>query len=238
MITRVLWVAFILVLTATTAGFQLDRQSRYVPTIASSVPSPFKAFSQYHATTEALLGEQDALALEEARELVARRPMPAAHLRLLSIAEYRADEPEGSVYSIQLAGRRGWRDRPTQRTMLELALAAGDEPEAARRYAALFVRRSEEEGELRQLAENLFRPGREDARATFAEIVTGADRWHRIYLRKAPVVLPADALLDITQRAKSAGARFDCTLAEQSVKRLSQGDANSGKAYAAALGCL
>ncbi|MEO1729286.1 MAG: hypothetical protein AAFR64_00945 [Pseudomonadota bacterium] len=164
--------------------------------------------------------------------------MPAEHLRLLSIAEYRAEEPESSVYSIQLAARRGWRDRPTQRTMLELALTAGDEPEAARRYAALFVRRSEEEGELRRLAENLFGPDREDARSTFAEIVSGAERWHRIYLRKAPAVFSTEVLLDITQRAQASGARFDCKLAEQSVKRVSQGDADFGKAYAEALGCL
>ena len=237
MITRILWVVFIGVLTVATAGYQLDRQSRYVPSISSSVPAPFKAFAQYHATTNALLEEQDTLALKEARELVARRPMPAAHLRLLSVAEYRAQEQEGSIYSIQLAGRRGWRDRPTQRAMLELAFSAGDKPEAARRYAALFVRRSEEEADLRLLAESLFGPDSEDARATFAEILSGAERWHRIYLRKAPVVLPSDALLDITQRAKDAGTRFDCSLADQSIRRLSQEDSNTAKSFAQILGC-
>lgn len=237
MIFRILWIAFILTIAGITAGIQLDRQSRRVPSIAQSVPEPFRAFAQKHVTSDALLAERNTLALVEARKLVARRPMPAAHLRLLSLAEFHAEEAEAGVYSIQLSARRGWRDRGAQRTMLQLAQAAGDQPEAARRFAALFVRRSEQESELRALAEGVFGPDSEEARATFATILAGAERWHRIYLRKGPIVIPADALVDMTRRATDARARFDCKLVAVSVKRLRHNDPATAEAFKLATDC-
>lgn len=231
MIGRALWALFLGAIAVVTAGVQLDRQSRYVPSYAESVPEAFRGFAQRHLTAKAIEAKRSTEALEEARKLVARRPMPAEHLRLLSLAEINADQAEAGLYSIQLSARRGWRDRPAQRTMLELALSAGDEAEAARRYAALFVRRSEEEAELRALAQDLFAPGNDEARAVFAEIVADAERWHRIYLRKAPAVLSSDALIDITRRAVESGARFDCSLVDRAAKRLGQSDASTADAY-------
>lgn len=231
MIGRALWVLFILGIAIVTAGIQLDRQSRYVPTFAASVPEPLRAFSQRHAVKAALEGGDDQLALEEARKLVARRPMPAEHLRLLSLAEFEAGQIAEGSYSIQLAARRGWRDRPAQRTMLELALGVGDQAEAARRYAALFVRQSETDAELRELAQKVFAPGTDEARSVFAQIVAGAQRWHRIYLRKGPAVIPPEAFTEITVRASEAEANFDCEALESARERLSRRDEAAGIAF-------
>lgn len=236
MIGRAVWVALVLGVAIVTASVQLDRQSRYVPSLAGSVPDPARSFAQLHIAGEALQSGASEAALAETRTLVARRPMPAAHLRLLSIAQYNAGEIEQGGYSIQLAARRGWRDLAAQRAMFELALAAGDEREAARRYAALFIRPGETEADLRSLAGRVFAPGNLAARAEFAGIVAGAERWHPAYLRKAPVVLATEDLIDITRRATAAGARFDCGQAQIAIKRVTSTSPAAAPAFRAALG--
>ncbi|MEO0642112.1 MAG: hypothetical protein AAFY47_01690 [Pseudomonadota bacterium] len=233
-----IWILAVLVVATVTAGAQLDRQARYVPTLTPLIPEPFRAFSQRHAAAQALLDDKPELALLETRRLVARRPMPASHLRLLSIAEFEAGNVEQGSYAIQLAARRGWRDGPAQRSMLQLALAAGDEAEAARRFAALFVKPDEEQADLNALAQEVFAPGQDNARAVFAQIVAEADRWHSVYLRKAPAVLSSDALIDITKRASQAGAAFDCAEARRTAERLGKRDDAASQAFAATIvGC-
>lgn len=236
MIFRTLWILCILAVASVTAGVQLDRQARFNPTFVASVPEPFRAFSQRHVTVEALRDGNKALALTEARELVARRPMPAEHLRLLSLAEFEAGSAEQSVYSIQLAARRGWRDRSSQETMLNLAVAAGDQTEAARRFAALFARGGLEELELRAFAQKVFGPGSGPARTEFANILSEADRWLRVYLRQGPGVFPTDAFIDITKQAKDAGASFQCENAERTVERLRRMDRAASDALSATFG--
>lgn len=233
MIFRAFWVLCVLAVACVTAGVQLDRQARYDPRFVASVPDPFRAFSQRHATVEALRSGNDALALTEARKLVARRPMPAEHLRLLSLAEFETGAAEQSVYSIQLAARRGWRDRSSQQTMLNLAIAAGDQIEAARRFAALFARGGIEETELRDFAQELFGPDSGTARAEFANILSEADRWQRGYLRKGPSVFPTEAFIEITQLAKEAGASFQCENAERAIERVRRMDRAAGDALSA-----
>jgi len=223
-IARALWILGVFAIAFVTASVQLDRQSRYTPSWASSVPEPFRGFAQRHVTANALLAEESALALEEARQLVARRPMPAEHLRMLSLAEYAVGDAEKSVYSIQLAARRGWRDQPSQETMLRLALAAGDQGEAARRYAALFAQNGLDEAELQSLAEMVFGEGDEETRAQFAQVVSEAPRWQRVYLRKGPRVLPIETFVNVSERLTKAGVRFECDSTARAVQRLRGAD--------------
>lgn len=236
MIFRALWICCILAIAAVTIGAQLDRQARFDPTFVASVPEPFRAFSQRHVTVEALRSGNTALALMEARKLVARRPMPAEHLRLLSLAEFEYGAAEQSVYSIQLAARHGWRDRSTQQTMLNLAVAAGDQTEAARRFAALFARGGIEEAELRAFAQKVFGPSGSAARIEFANILSEAERWQRLYLRMGPGVFPTDAFVEITQRASKAGVSFQCENAMRAVERLRRVDRAAGDALHAIFG--
>ncbi|MEL6738467.1 MAG: hypothetical protein AAFO28_06035 [Pseudomonadota bacterium] len=235
MISRALWILAVIALGFVTVSVQLDRQARIAPARANSVPEPFRAFAQRHITAEALLAQNEALALKEARRLVARRPMPAEHLRMLSLAQFAAGESEQSVYTIQLAARRGWRDQPSQSTMLRLALAAGDQAEAARRYAALFSQGGVDESELKGLGDLVFGDESEEARAQFAQVVTDAARWQRIYLRKGPNVLPPEAFVDVTKRVTQAGVRFECDGKARAVQRLSRADKGSSEALKAIL---
>lgn len=218
MIGRIIWITAIIAVAAVTAGIQLDRQARYVPTLSVTVPPPFRAFAQIHLTTSAMQGEDKQQALAQARLLVARRPMPAPHQRLLSIAEYEAGETELGGTSIQRAARHGWRDPVVQESMFQLALAAGDQAEAARRFAALFIRPSEELSDLQAMADPLFSGESEIARATFARVLAGADRWHRIFLNKGARTLEPGVFLDLIQRAEAQGARFNCVHLKRAVR--------------------
>lgn len=229
MISRIVWILAVIAVALVTASVQLDRQARIAPDIANSVPEPFRAFAQRHITADALLAQNEALALKEARQLVARRPMPAEHLRMLSLAQFAAGNSEQSVYTIQLAARRGWRDLPSQSTMLRLALAAGDQAEAARRYAALFSQGGVDESELKGLGDLVFGEGSEEARAEFAKVVTDAARWQRTYLRKGPSVLPPEAFVDVTRRVTQAGVRFECDSIARAVQRLRRADQSASE---------
>lgn len=235
MISRALWIIAVIAIAIVTASVQLDRQARIAPGLASSVPEPFRAFAQRHMTADALLAQDEVLALKEAQQLVARRPMPAEHLRMLSLAQFAAGKSDQSVYTIQLAARRGWRDQPSQSTMLRLALAAGDEAEAARRYAALFSQGGVDESELKGLGDLVFGEGSEEARVQLAQVVTGASRWQRIYLRKGPSVLPPEAFIDVTRRVTQAGVRFECEGKARAVQRLSRIDKAASEALQAIL---
>jgi hypothetical protein len=59
---------------------------------------------------------------------------------LLAVAQAKAGNAEAAGLAIQIAGQRGWREPVAQEAVLRLALGAGNKPEAARRYAALFLR--------------------------------------------------------------------------------------------------
>ena len=207
---RIVWLVLIAAIATVTAGVQLDREARYHPSIAGAVPEPFRAFAQEHRVAQAARSGNSEETLAQAAKLVARRPMPASHLRSLSAAQIEAGQLEEAAVSIQLAARRGWRDQPTQKAMLELALAAGDETEAARRFAALFVRRANGADFLKPLAARVFAPANDTARSEFARIVAGAERWHPIFLRKAPAALPPEALADICARLELQPTELRC----------------------------
>lgn len=221
MIARGLLVIVLLAIAAGTAGLQLDRQSRYQPVYAAAVPEAFAAFALPHRVGAALNSGQPQLGLAQAELLVARRPMPALHMRLLSQAQFAAGDAQDAILTVQYAARRGWRDTAAQDAMLRLALSAGDKPEAARRYAALFIDRGANEEELALLAQDIFTGARgPEAIATFAEILTGAQRWHSIYLRKGPRTMPASAFAQITAQSAEAGVAFDCKLLRNAQKAI------------------
>jgi len=222
MIARAAWFIVLGAVAVITAGLQFDRQSRYAPHLASSVPSPFRAFAQPHIVADAMNSGDNERALSEARKLVAIRPMPAEHLRLLSFAEFRNGEIEEGSYSIQLAARRGWRDLSAQIAMLELARAAGDQPETARRFAALFLHPGQDTDALSQIAGNVFAEGSGETRAVFADILAGSERWNSAFMRNGAGVIPPAAFVDITRLASKAGARFTCREIDLAKRRLSR----------------
>ena len=50
MIARALWILGVLAIAFVTASVQLDRQSRYTPSWASSVPEPFRGVARDKST--------------------------------------------------------------------------------------------------------------------------------------------------------------------------------------------
>lgn len=237
MIGRILWWSMLAVAAVVTAGLQLDKQTEATPELATLVPAPLRNYAQTRIATEAVAADDSARALSETRELVRRRPLPAEYLALLAIALAKAGEVEQSGITIQIAGQRGWREPVTQEAVLRLALLADDPAEAARRYAALFLRAETSDALLVELGPQVFAAPGGPAETTLAEIVAGGDRWHPQFLRRGAVVLPPAAFAAVTQAAMERGARFDCAGLAQATKVLERRDPAAARALQATKAC-
>ena len=208
MIGRVVWIIAILGIAALTSYAQLDRQSRVSPALAANVPEAFRAFAQAEVTVTALSGDDADFALAEAKRLIARRPIPAEHLRLLALAQYKAGEPDAAASSIQLAARRGWRDLQAQEAMLRLAIEADEPVEASHRYAALLLNKASDDELLTELGSRTFTaPAAQDA---FAALLAGGARWQTSFLQRGSQLLPPTAFVAIVRTSIERGARFGC----------------------------
>lgn len=225
MIGRIVWFAALIGIALVTAALQFDMQSRRSPQLAAMVPAPLRGHSQVQVVRSALAGKDAALALGEAERLLQRRPLPAENLVLLATGQAKAGKPDDAVLTIQIAGRRGWRDPVAQQAVLRLALAAGDKPEAARRYAALFLQRQTPDALLEELGQAVLDEARGPGQQTMLAIIIGGERWHSIFLRRGPRVMPPAAFSAIVADSIARGVRFDCNLLGQSAGMLAQRDA-------------
>lgn len=199
-----LWALLLGAIAVLALGAQLDRQSRYDPQLAPLVPSPFRAFSQYHLAVAAASTEDRAAALQEARRLVARRPLPAEHLSLLAQAQMRKDSAGVGLATIQLAAQRGWRDPTAQHARLRLALAAGDGREAGLRLAAIWAL-ARDDAQLRDLAPLVLAD--ENARQALAELLAEEPRWANAVWQRGPRLLEPAIMADLGARTKAARRR-------------------------------
>ncbi len=235
MIKNVIWYAALLAIALVTIAVQTDRQSRRTPAIAASVPEPFRSAAQLPVAAYAVAGDNHSVALAEAEKLVRRRPLPAEHLRVLAQAQILAGDVAGSSLSIQYAAQRGWRDPLAQETMLRLALEAGDTSEAARRYAALFLRRDTEDALLLELGPPVLEEAGGEGRQTLIGIVGGGDRWHNQFLGRGARVMPADAFVEIVGTTISNGTAYECRLLEQALRSVNNRDEAAGADFDAIL---
>ena len=227
MIGRVLWIVAMLGIAAVTSYAQLDRQARVTPGLAANVPESFRAFAQPHIAAEALEGEDADRALTEAQRLVARRPVAAEHLQLLALAQYKAGQPQAATISIQLAAQRGWRNVQVQESMLRLALAAGEQGEAARRFTALMLNQASNEATLRDLAPAVFKDA--SAQDALVDVLAGGARWHNRFLERGSQILPPNAFANIIGRSAERGVQFDCSRLKsaQTIVRKRHGEASA-----------
>lgn len=228
MIAGIVWRAALAGIALVTFGVQMDRQARRTPSIAESVPEALRSAAQLPVAAYALAGNDPDRALAEAERLVRRRPLPAEHLRVLAQAQFAAGQVEESVLSIQYAAQRGWRDPLAQESMLRLALEAGDAPEAARRYAALFLRRDTADALLEELGPPVLAEAEGEGRTTLATIVGGGERWHSQFLNRGARVMPPDAFVEIISATAAEGTRYDCRLLRQAQRMLSARDEAAG----------
>lgn len=226
MIARASWFFILAVIATIIAGLQLDRQTRRTSSVAENVPIVFRSAAQFPIAARALAGPEPALALAEAKRLVRRRPLPAEHLRVLAQAQIAAGDYDQGTLTIQYAAQRGWRDPLAQQSMLELALSAGDKAEAAKRYTALFLRRDTQDILLVEFGPQVLAEQGGVGRATLAQIVAGADRWHNQFLNRGSRVLPPDAFAEIVATTIANGTRFDCASLQRAVQAVIQKDAS------------
>lgn len=236
MIGRVFWFLSLAVLAIVCISVQLDRQSRKDPELASLVPEPFRSSAQRVIASSTIAVGSPQAGLAEAQKLVRRRPLPAEHLRLLTQAQVTAGEAEAGTITIQYAAQRGWRDPIAQQAMVQIALEVGDKPQAARRYAALFMVRGTDEELLKELGAKVLAQPRGEERAVLAEIVSGADRWHATFLQRGARVMPTDAFAEIVEINTGQGVRFDCDRLSQAARTLTSRDAAAGERLKALAG--
>lgn len=224
MIAGVIWRLFLAAIALVSFGLQLDRQVQRTPIIAERVPEAFRSSAQAPIAARALGADDPAIALAEAQRLVLRRPIPAEHLRLLAQAQILAGETEAGTLTIQYAAQRGWRDALAQEAQLRLAIDAGDTSEAARRFAALFLRRDTEDALLLELGEPVFGEPGGEARKTLVSIVSGGERWHSQFLNRGARVLPPDAYVEIIEETIASGTKYNCEGLERNARRLTRRD--------------
>jgi hypothetical protein len=235
MIGRFVWFAVIIAAALGTAVLQIDKQSERSPALARLVPAPLRNFAQTEIAHRALAGEDAAAALAEAERLVQRRPLPSEYLTLLAGAQVKAGRAEQAAQTIQIAGQRGWRDPMAQHAVLRIALAAGDTSEAARRYAALFLRNTTPNSLLLELGPAVLGEPDGAGQQTMVAIVVGAERWHAQFLRRGPDVMPPEAFAAITAQSLERGVNFDCGRLAQSIGLLRARDADAAERLAASV---
>lgn len=235
MIGRIVWFVSLAGIALLTAGLQLDLLAARTQSLVPLVPEPLRNASQTAVTSAALAGSDSGRALAEAERLVQRRPVPARNLVLLAIAQAKAGKAEQAPKTIQVAARRGWREPIAQEAMLRLALAAGDKPEAARRYAALFRREATPDALLVELGPQVLGEPGGAGRSTVAGIIAGADRWHRMFLQRGARVMPVDAFAEIVATAADRGAQFDCAALNNTAKGVRQRDGAAATQLAAVI---
>ena len=224
----------LIALAVVTIAVQLDRQTRRTPELAVAVPELVRSSAQTRIAALALAGEDPDEALAEAERLVRRRPLPAEHLRVLAQAQFAAGEIDQSALTIQYAARRGWRDPLAQETMLRLALDAGDEAEAARRFVALFLRRDAMDALLEEVGPALLDDPGGEGRRTMTAMLVGGVRWHNQFFARGMRVIPSDAFAEIVVEASRQGTRFDCKTLRNVSERLKGRDEAAGEAIAEA----
>lgn len=210
MMARITWFGSLAAIALVTAGLQLDRETENTPALAPLVPEPFRNFAQTRIAADAVAGDDASLALAETERLVRRRPMPAEYLSLLAAAQARAGKVEDSDLTIQIAAQRGWREPLAQEAMMRLALAAGDEAEAARRYTALLLRQNPPVATLKELGPAVLGETGGPGQQAMIAIISDTDRWNRQFLRLGRSAIPAAAFADITAASILRGAQFDC----------------------------
>ena len=228
MIGRLVWYAFLLAAAAVTAMVQIDRQSAVNPHFASLTPQPVRGFAQAQLARRAIVSGTGVRAVAEAQLLVDRRPIPAESLRTLAQAQFKAGQVDAGFVTIQMAAQRGWRDPAAQEAMLRLAVAAGDEAEAARRYTALFLQNRTEDALLVEFGEQLFADPGGQAAQTLIKIVAGTDRWSTQFLQRGARVIPAQSFSATVLEADKRGARFECTALSAIAPGLERREAAAG----------
>ncbi len=218
MIGRLLWIAFLGAAAIQTSQLQLDREGLREAGWGDWVAAPFRGYTQEAVARDAILADDPEAALIEARRLVLRRPVPAENLTLLARAYAAAGNMEAANATFSEAARRGWREPFAQQEQAAIALKAGDQSEAARRFIALMIIANESDETLGPLAAATFTDPDGPAVTTVAQMLSETDRWHNAFVRRGAAVMPPEAFAAVISTSAERGVRFDCTLLERAAR--------------------
>ena len=207
MIGRVLWLASLAALAGLSSLAQLDRAARSQPALAALVPAPFRGFAAERLTEQAIIAQDGATAVDEARRLVRARPLPAEHMRLLSQAAALNGDSELALAAMAAATTRGWRDPVAQLAAGQSALLQGEYDAAAQRIGALSAIGALPEQRDALLAALLALP---EGRAAFARQLVTPSRWRDNGISMATQVVPPDQLAPTLAQAQEEGAALPC----------------------------
>lgn len=228
MIWRLVWLGLIAAVAIITAQLQFDRQAARQPEFTEWVIAPFRSEAQAAVTANALREKDADHALVEARRLMQRRPIPSEHLTMLAVAHAKGGDNNTAAIAIDAASRRGWRDMIAQESKARLALADGDIAEAARRFNALMLLGSQNDALLIELADQIFADPASPGHEALVAVVSGTDRWHRLFLNRGQRVLPKEVFVRVIRESSERGIRFDCTALNRAGKAMARRDAAAG----------
>lgn len=223
MILRLVWWAVLAVLVVIASFAQIDRSARFQPELAELVPAQFSGFAAEQRTRAAIMAQQPDVALAEARQLVARRPLPAEHLGLLSLAAAMAGDGDQARAALEAASLRGWRMPVAQLAAGEAALVQEEYDIAAQRVAALMATGSMPDEAIDLAARLIALP---EGQTAFARRLAARGHWQDAAITPlASAAAPAD-LAVVVSLAMAQGAQLDCGRISQIATRFAQDGAN------------
>jgi len=135
---RVVWLLFCAAMGVSACFLQLDREARRKPVLSDNVPAVYRGFAHEGMTLRALNSGQINAANEHATALVLKRPVPAEHLAMLSLAAAAAQRVPMSNEAILYSAQRGWRAPLAQQVVVVSASDAAQWWSAADRLMALW----------------------------------------------------------------------------------------------------
>ncbi len=204
---RLIWTGALLALAVVVIFAQLDRASRFQPHLTPLVPRAFSGFAAEQRSRDAIAAEAGETAVSEARRLIARRPLPAEHLALLSLAATQDGERALALAAMEASATRGWRVPVAQLASARAALSAERHDLAAQRIAALLSTGSLPDETRALLAELIVSA---EGRAAMVERYAADGHWQANSLTVAlPSADPRDVALLLAE-ALDAGATLPC----------------------------
>ncbi|MDE1467441.1 hypothetical protein [Aurantiacibacter sp. D1-12] len=207
MIARVPFYLLLGIVAVLTSFAQLDRSSRFAPQLAAWVPPALSGFAAEQRTRIAIEAQQGDVALTEARNLIARRPLPGEHLALLSTAAVLEEDRVLALSALEASAARGWRVPVAQYASARAALSSGQHDIAAQRISALLATSALADETHALLAELIASP---EGRGAMARRYAAGGHWQANSLTSAlPAADPQHVALLLAE-ALDAGASLPC----------------------------
>lgn len=212
MIARLLIALLAVGLALVVTFAELDQQSRQSPALATVIPAPFSGNAARERAKLAMqLGQAD-LAIDEAREQLSMRPMPAESLTILALAALQSGDQDTARSALEAASRRGWREPISQLASGQAALDQGQYTVASQRAVALLSTGNLTDQAVAILARLLELP---EGREAVADRLASFGRWQYNALLAVYPAADAGHWAETIALAQDRGAELDCDRLER-----------------------